>query len=339
MGDLLGILLDADGRPIDHPINERVIGISLDDIRAIPDAILAAGGAHKLPVLRGVLSLGVVDTFVTDEATARGPGREPARARAGRPRGEPRHRHRRRDLGRQGRGGPRGRRRARRAGRAAGGPDAAPGLERAAPDAWVEATGACLDALAARDGALMWRVEAIGLSGQMLGAVLIDGAERPLRPAILWNDQRAQAECAALLDRVPDIGRRANGKPDPGLTAPKLLWLAAHEPEMIGRAAALLLPKDYLRLWLTGERATEPSDAGGTMLMDCATGRWDPELCAAAGWDAAAPPHRAVLVGRGRAARRAGAALGLREGLPVAAGAGDNMPARSAWARRARATR
>ena len=203
-----------------------------------------------------------------------------------------------------------------------------PGWSEQHPGAWIEAVGACLDALAARGPAAMARVEAIGLSGQMLGAVLLDAADRPLRPAILWNDQRALAECAVLRERVPDIGRRANGTPDPGLTAPKLLWLAAHEPQVMDRAALLLLPKDLLRLWLTGERATEPTDAGGTMLLDCATGRWDAELCAAAGWDEGrlppvVPSWSAAGGLRGPLARR----WGLREGLPVAAGAGDNMAA------------
>jgi xylulokinase len=194
------------------------------------------------------------------------------------------------------------------------------------PDLWWQALEHCLDALAAREPDAMDRVAGIGLSGQMLGAVLVDAAGRPLRPAILWNDQRAQAECAELLARVPDIGRRTNGTPDPGLTAPKLLWLARHEPRVLEAARWLMLPKDYVRLRLTGEVATEPSDAGGTMLMDCATAAWDPALCAAAGWPSdrlppVVPSWSAAGVLRPALARR----WGLAPGLPVAAGAGDNM--------------
>ena len=123
------------------------------------------------------------------------------------------------------------------------------------PDLWVEAVFACLDEVAAARPDLMPAVAGIGLSGQMLAALLLDEALRPILPAMLWNDQRALAECAELLARVPDIGRRTNGAPDPGITAPKLLWLARHEPEGMGRARMLLLTKDYMRLGLPGEAA------------------------------------------------------------------------------------
>ncbi|MFN7598749.1 MAG: FGGY family carbohydrate kinase, partial [Cereibacter sp.] len=152
-------------------------------------------------------------------------------------------------------------------------------------DLWVACVLACLDRLAAEAPAEMAVVRGIGLSGQMLAALILDADLRPLRPAILWNDQRALAECAELLAAVPDIGLRTNGTPDPGITAPKLIWLRRHEPALMDRARMLLLTKDYVRLALTGEVATEPSDAGGTQLLDVASGQWDPQLCAAAGWD------------------------------------------------------
>jgi xylulokinase len=143
---------------------------------------------------------------------------------------------------------------------------------------------------------------------------------------MLWNDQRALPECATLLARVPDIGRRTNGAPDPGITAPKLIWLSRHEPDILARARMLLLTKDYVRLALTGELASEPTDAGGTQLFDVARGAWDPALCAAAGWD---PAHLPPIVQPWEAAGGLRPALaarwGLRPGLPVAAGAGDNM--------------
>lgn len=193
-------------------------------------------------------------------------------------------------------------------------------------DQWVEAVFACLDALAASHPALMAGVEGIGLSGQMLSCLPLDADMRPLRPAMLWNDQRAIAECAELLARVPDIGQRTNGTPDPGITAPKLLWLARHEPRVMDRARMLLLTKDYVRLALTGEVASEPTDAGGTQLLDCRLGEWDPGLCAAVGWN---PDHLPPLL---KSWERAGdlrsilaQRWGMRAGLAVAAGAGDNM--------------
>lgn len=201
-----------------------------------------------------------------------------------------------------------------------------PGWSEQHPDLWWDATVAVLDRLAAGHPDLCRRVGGIGLSGQMLGAVLLDAADRPVRPAILWNDRRAIAESAALLARVPDIGRRTNGAPDPGLTAPKLLWLATHEPAALEAARWLMLPKDYVRLRLTGERLTEPTDAGGTMLLDVATGRWDAALCAAAGWDVARlPPLVASWSAAGGLRPELAARWGMRPGLPVAAGAGDNM--------------
>jgi xylulokinase len=201
-----------------------------------------------------------------------------------------------------------------------------PGWSEQHPDLWWDTVAACFDALAAARPDLCAQVAGIGLSGHMLGAVLLDAADRPVRPAILWNDQRAVAECAELLARVPDIGLRTNAAPDPGVTAPKLLWLARHEPAALDRARMLMLPKDYVRLRLTGETATEPSDASGTQLMDCATARWDAELCAAVGWsiDRLPPviPSWSAAGGlRPDLARR----WGMRPGLPVAAGAGDNF--------------
>ena len=194
------------------------------------------------------------------------------------------------------------------------------------PDLWVAAVWACLDDLAAAHPAAMGAVAGIGLSGQMLAALILDADLRPLRPAMLWNDQRALAECVELLAAVPDIGQRTNGTPDPGITAPKLMWLARHEPGLMARARMLLLTKDYVRLALTGEVASEPSDAGGTQLLDCRTGQWDTALCRAAGWD---PAHLPPLVQSWAAAGGLRPALaqrwGMRPGTPVAAGAGDNM--------------
>jgi xylulokinase len=125
----------------------------------------------------------------------------------------------------------------------------------------------------------------VGLSGQMHGLVVLDGSDRVLRPAILWNDQRTGAECAQIeatlgLDRLLALtGNRAL----PGFTAPKLLWLRRHEPETYARIRGILLPKDYVRLRLSGERAIDAADASGTLLFDVARRRWSEEVCDALG--------------------------------------------------------
>jgi xylulokinase len=194
------------------------------------------------------------------------------------------------------------------------------------PDLWVATVFACLDRLAAEAPRAMVAVRGIGLSGQMLAALILDRDLRPLRPAMLWNDQRALAECAELLAAVPDISQRTNGTPDPGITAPKLMWLCKHEPALMDRARMLLLTKDYVRLALTGEVASEPSDAGGTQLFDIATGRWDPLLCAAVGWNPAhLPPVVDSWAEAGRLRPELLARWGMTGPVAVAAGAGDNM--------------
>ncbi len=194
------------------------------------------------------------------------------------------------------------------------------------PDARVAAVLACLDRLAADAAPKMAAVRGIGLSGQMLAALVLDKHLRPIRPAMLWNDQRAIAECTELLARVPDIGQRSNRTPDPGITAPKLLWLARHEPRAMAKARMLMLTKDYVRLALTGEVASEPSDAGGTQLFDCRAGQWDPALCAAAGWDPAClPPLVDSWAEAGRLRRDLASRWGMAGSVSIAAGAGDNM--------------
>ncbi len=160
----------------------------------------------------------------------------------------------------------------------------------------------------------------------MLGTVMIDAADKPVRPAALWNDQRAIAECAELLRRRPDIGMRVNGTPDPGLPGPKLLWFAKHEPAALEATDCLLSPKDYVRLWMTGERASEASDASGTCLMDNRTGEWDADLIEACGWSAAKLPPLIGSAESGGGLRGALATrFGLPAGIPVSGGAGDNM--------------
>lgn len=193
------------------------------------------------------------------------------------------------------------------------------------PNDWWAATCECLDEIA-NNRALMQRVEGIGLSGQMLGPVHIDERDQAIRRVLLWNDCRATSECDALLAAVPDIGYRTICTPDPGLGAPKLLWLAQHEPQVLDATDCLLLPKDFLRLRLTGERATEPCDASGTMLMEVEHSTWSESICAAVGWS---PDKLPSIVDSWEPAGALLSSLaerwGLRTGVPVAAGAGDNM--------------
>ncbi|MBV9415477.1 MAG: hypothetical protein JO363_10920, partial [Solirubrobacterales bacterium] len=151
-----------------------------------------------------------------------------------------------------------------------------PGWSEQDPEDWWRATETVIAKLTKAAG----HPAGIGLSGQMHGLVALDAMDRPLRPAILWNDQRTQAECEEIeatvgLQRLIALtGNRALT----GFTAPKLLWLRHHEPDTYGRIARIALPKDYVRLRLTGEHATDASDASGTVLLDVAQRRWSEEV-------------------------------------------------------------
>ncbi|MGZ4461507.1 MAG: xylulokinase, partial [Gaiellaceae bacterium] len=188
-----------------------------------------------------------------------------------------------------------------------------PGWAEQDPEDWWRASERALARLGRRPSA-------IGLSGQMHGLVCLDGEGRVLRPAILWNDQRTGAECAEIeaqlgLDRLVALtGNRALA----GFTAPKLLWLRRHEPETYARIARIMLPKDYVRLRLTGEHAIDVSDASGTLLFDVANRSWSDELLAAL----ELPPEWLPR------ALESPAVSGLTEdGVPVSAGAGDQAAA------------
>jgi len=139
------------------------------------------------------------------------------------------------------------------------------------PDDWWTATRAAVHAL---DAGARRQVRGVGLAGQMHGAVLLDSQRRVIRPAILWNDGRAAAACRELERREPRSRAITGNLAMPGFTAPKLIWLADHEPAAFSRIAHVLLPKDWLRLQLTGELASEPSDAAGTLWLDVAQRRW-----------------------------------------------------------------
>jgi xylulokinase len=142
------------------------------------------------------------------------------------------------------------------------------------PEDWWRAAQACLSALPEGE---------IGFSGQMHGLVALGADGAVLRPAILWNDQRTAAQCAEIEDRVglARLITLTGNRALTGFTAPKLLWLREHEPDVYGRIHHILLPKDYVRFRLTGERAIDVADASGTLLFDVAGRRWSQEVCAA----------------------------------------------------------
>ena len=159
------------------------------------------------------------------------------------------------------------------------------------PHDWVEGVEAAAAAIRRHAPQAFARLSGIGLSGQMHGATFLDADDAPLRPAILWNDGRAFAECAELERRVPDFRRRAGNIAMPGFTAPKVLWVAAHEPEVFAATARVLLPKDFVRLRLSGEAVSDMSDASGTLWLDIAHRRWDEELLAASGLERSQMPR------------------------------------------------
>ncbi|MBE0552513.1 MAG: xylulokinase [Rhodobacteraceae bacterium] len=196
-----------------------------------------------------------------------------------------------------------------------------PGWSEQSPADWIAAAEAVMGALAVHG---LGNVRGIGLSGQMHGATLLDRSDDVLRPCILWNDTRSHAE-AARLDADPRFRAVSGNIVFPGFTAPKLDWVRAHEPALWDRVAKVLLPKDYLRLWLTGDHVAEMSDAAGTSWLDVGRRDWSDDLLAATGLSRAQMPRliegsaasghlRDVLANR----------WGLPKGVVIAGGGGDN---------------
>lgn len=189
------------------------------------------------------------------------------------------------------------------------------------PDAWWRATTAAVQAI---DPAVRRSVRGVGLAGQMHGATLLDADDRPLRPAILWNDGRSFAECEAMERAVPTLRTIAGNIAMPGFTAPKLLWVRDHEPEVFAKIATVLLPKDYVRLLMTGDKASDLSDSAGTLWLDVAARSWSDELLAACGLTQAQMP--ALYEGSqvtGTLTAEIAELWGMPQ-VPVAAGGGDN---------------
>lgn len=194
------------------------------------------------------------------------------------------------------------------------------------PDLWWDGAIAAIRAVLAETGVEAADIAGIGLTGQMHGLVLLDAADEVLRPAILWNDQRTAHACdeirAALgPGRLIDI---TGNDALTGFTAPKLVWVRDHEPDVWARVAHVLLPKDYVRLRLTGEHALDKADGAGTILFDLAARDWSPVVLDALridrGW---LPPTFEGPVVTGVVTAAAAAATGLSAGTPVVAGGGD----------------
>jgi xylulokinase len=202
-----------------------------------------------------------------------------------------------------------------------------PGWSEQDPELWWDATQKTVAKVLSLGKFKPADVAGIGLSGQMHGSVFLDETGHVIRPALLWNDQRTGEECA-------EIERRAGGREAlirmvgnlalTGFTAPKLLWLRRHEPSHWGRVRQVLLPKDYIRYRLTGQYATEVSDASGTLLLDVANRRWSRELLGKLDIDPALmPPCYESPQISGQVSKLGAMATGLVEGTPVVGGGGD----------------
>ena len=201
-----------------------------------------------------------------------------------------------------------------------------PGWTEQRPDDWWDATLEAVRAVGERVGG---DVVGIGLSGQMHGMVALDAHHEVLRPAILWNDNRNAAECDLLLDRVGGLDGLlglTNNAALPGYTIGKILWLRRHEPELFARTEVVLNPKDHLRWRLTGERATDVSDASGFGALDVRNRRWSSDLMAALELpESLLPPVVESDAPVGRLTAEAAELTGLPVGTPVVAGGGDSV--------------
>ncbi len=189
---------------------------------------------------------------------------------------------------------------------------------------WIAATRSAVSELREAEAPRLAAVRGIGFSGHMHGATLLDASDRVLRPCILWNDTRSHRE-AAELDADPRFRELSGNIVFPGFTAPKLRWVQNHEPDIFSQVAKVLLPKDYLRLWMTGEHVSEMSDASGTSWLDVAKREWSPELLAATNLSV---EHMPRLVegtqSSGMLRRELAEAWGMGGDVVVAGGAGDN---------------
>ena len=191
---------------------------------------------------------------------------------------------------------------------------------------WWRASVAAVREVLARGGLSAEEIKAVGLSGQMHGAVLLDDADEPLRPSIIWCDQRTDSQCKSLTEKI-GAERLIELTCNPaltGFTLPKMLWVRDCEPELWRRVRSVLLPKDYVRLRLSGDKATDVADASGTLLFDVAKRTWSQQMLSAVELDDRLLPrvHESPEV-TGTVSRAGQAATGLPAGTPIIAGGGD----------------
>jgi xylulokinase len=193
------------------------------------------------------------------------------------------------------------------------------------PEDWWQACIDAIDQLHRSCPECRTRVESIGLSGQMHGATLLDRNARVLRPAILWNDGRSAPQCADLETRAPNLRAITGNMAMPGFTAPKLMWVAEHEPDVFQQINKVLLPKDYIRYRLSGSFGSDMSDAAGTLWLDVGQRRWSQDMLAASGLQLSQMPE--LFEGSEKSAElsdKAADLLHLPRGTPIAGGGGDN---------------
>jgi xylulokinase len=202
-----------------------------------------------------------------------------------------------------------------------------PGWSEQDPQQWWAATISATKAVMKKAQLKAADIGGIGLSGQMHGSVFLGDNEKPLRPALLWNDQRTTAQCAEITNRAGGREALIELVANPaltGFTAPKILWVREHEPKIYDKTKHILLPKDYIRYLMTGEYATEVSDASGTLLLDVVNRTWSDRLLGLLEIDKALLPrlHESFEV-TGLLSEQAARSLGLAEGTPIVGGAGD----------------
>ncbi|GAA5657576.1 xylulose kinase [Brucella sp. NBRC 13694] len=199
-----------------------------------------------------------------------------------------------------------------------------PGWSEQDPVQWIKACRTAIDGLRAAHPKEFSAIAGIGLSGQMHGATLLDEQDQVLRPCILWNDTRSYRE-AAKLDADPAFRAISGNIVFPGFTAPKLVWVANNEPDIFARIRKVLLPKDYLRLWLTGEYVSDMSDSAGTSWLDTGARHWSRELLDKTNLDESQMPRLAEGTdATGRLRAELAAEWGIAGQPVVAGGAGDN---------------
>lgn len=198
-----------------------------------------------------------------------------------------------------------------------------PGWAETDPRLWWRAAAEAIRRLPSRD-----EVRALGITGQMHGLVASSERGAPVRPALLWLDSRATTEAKRYRELPAELLRALGNDPSPGMAGPLAVWLSRHEPDTYREARWLLQPKDWLRFQLTGEPATDPSDASGTLLYDLSGDTWSHRTATALGLDPAKlPPLRASADLAGHLLPGPAAELGLRRGIPVATGAADTAAA------------